>query len=360
MRILIVTPWFPSTDAVESGVFVAREAMALARNHDVRIIHVDANRAGGDPVQIPGAHVTRIRLNRRSPRSIAGARRTVRSAARTADVVHTHALTLLIPWLLGRPGRPWVHTEHWSGLPAPETLTTAERLTRRALRPVLQRPDLVIAECRRLADAVRESRRGRIEIVPCIVPFDREVVPPRRDGTLRIAGVGGLIPRKGPHLAVDTVRELRQRGVAAELTWVGGGPLRAELDARVSRDGLGDVVRFVGPLPSAGVSDVLDGSDLLLLPTQGDNFCVVAAEALVHGRPLVSGANTGAVDYTPPRVGEFVVEQTGEAYADAVLAVRERTAGVPASDISETVRDQFRPETVARRLDELYRGVIGR
>lgn len=359
MRILIVTPWFPSADAVESGLFVAREALALTALHDVSIIHVDANNASGEPLAIEGAAVSRIRLNRRSPRSIADVRRTVRAAAREADIVHTHALTGLFPWLLGRPGRPWIHTEHWSGLPAPETLTTAERLIRLALRPVLNRPELVIAECERLANAVRPTRRGRMEIVPCIVPFDGAVTDPPRGDVLRIAGVGGLIPRKGPHLAVDTIVELRKRGVRAHLTWVGGGPLRAELDARIAHDGLQDDARFLGPLPSGEVSEVLEACDLFLLPTQGDNFCVVAAEALVHGRPLVSGANTGAVDYTTESVGAFVTEQTGAAYADAVLAVRDRTAGLPAESISDSVRDRFRPETVAARLTELYREVIG-
>jgi glycosyltransferase involved in cell wall biosynthesis len=360
VRILIVTPWFPSIDALESGIFVAREARALAVSHDVTILHVDANSATGHPIEVDGAEVSRIRLDRRSPQSIAYVRRTVQRLGADADIVHTHALPGLIPWLLGRPGRPWVHTEHWSGLPAPETLTAVERFTRMLLRPVLNRPDLVIAECQRLASAVRATRRGRVEIVPCIVPFDRPVVDPPEGDVFRISGVGGLIPRKGPHLAVDAILELRRRGIKAQLTWVGGGALRGELEDRVARENLQDEVRFLGPLPSSQVSEVLEQSHLFLLPTQGDNFCVVAAEALVHGRPLVSGANTGAVDYTPAEVGAFVTPQTGEAYANAIVAVRDRSAWISAESISRGVRDRFRPETVAATLTALYEGLIRR
>lgn len=355
MRILIVTPWFPSADAAESGVFVAREATALAAIHDVSVLHIDANSAPGAPLAVPNAQVSRIRLDRRNPRSVLAARARVQRMVAAADVVHTHALPGLLPWLVGRPGRPWVHTEHWSGLPAPETLTRGERVIRNLLRPVLNRPEVVIAECERLATAVRTSRRGRIEIVPCIVPATRAVVDPPRTNVLRIAAVGGLIPRKGPHLAVDAIKELRDRNVSAHLTWVGGGPLRAELDARIEREGLADIVTFSGPLRPDDVGRVLDSADIFILPTQGDNFCVVTAEALVHGRPIVSGANTGAVDYTPQSVGAFVRQQSGSAYADALLSVAERTRDVRAQQIADAVRERFRPETVAARLTTIYR-----
>lgn len=358
MRILIVTPWFPSDGAVESGIFVAREALALAALHEVSIIHIDANGAVGEPLSVAGARVTRVRLNRRSPRSMLQVRHRVEQEAQNADIVHTHALTGLLPWLRGRPGRPWIHTEHWSGLPAPETLTAVERLMRLVLRPVLKRPELVIAECERLAGAVRKARRGPVEIVPCIVPAVRKVTDAPRGDVLRLVAVGGLIPRKGPHLALDAVAELRARGVDVHLTWIGGGPLRDELEFRVAQEGLEEQVSLLGTLPPAEVSIALDASDLFLLPTQGDNFCVVTAEALVHGRPIISGASTGAVDYTPTEVGEFVSEQTGRAYADAVEGLRDRTADIGAERISHMVRDRFQPDTIARQLTTLYGRVL--
>ncbi|MBD8022237.1 glycosyltransferase [Microbacterium gallinarum] len=355
MRILIITPWFPTAEAPQQGLFVHREALALSRSHDVHVLHLDwTGPADANPPGDAGFGLERLSLRRARPLDYLRARRAVRAAGAGADVVHTHALTLLIPWVAGRPTRkPWVHSEHWSGLTSPETLSRAERVVARILRPALARPDVVVTESSRLTRAVARTRSGPTELVPCIVPeVSVQQLPERRP--LRLIGIGGLIPRKGPLLAVSALAELRARGEDAELVWVGDGPEREPVIAAADALGLGGRVRLTGVLEPTAVGQELDAAHLLLLPTQGDNFCVVAAEALVHGRPLVSGAQTGAVDYALPSVSRFVTEQTGSAYAEAVLDVRRTTAGMSAADIAATVADRFSEDTVARALERVY------
>ncbi len=355
MRILIVTPWFPSTARRESGIFVEREARALAAEHEVVVLHLDWNDSPGEVITVPDARVVRHRLNRANPLDHLRARALVRRAARGADVVHTHALTGLIPWLIGRPApRPWVHTEHWSGLTAPETLSRGEALMLRALSPALARPDVVVAECERLAAAVRARRSGPVAIVPCVVPEVTVVDPPASD-TLRLIAVGGLIPRKGPLIAVAAVAELHRRAIPASLVWVGAGPLADEVVAAAEAAGIADAVTLTGALAAPEVSERYDAADIFILPTQGDNFCVVTAEALVHGRPVVSGANTGAVDYAEPSVSAFVTSTDPVAYADAVAAVCERTRDLSARQIADTVAGRFSPALVAEELTTIYR-----
>lgn len=346
-----MTPWYPTADAPESGVFVAREAEALAEAHDVRVLHLDwSGRPGRAPV--PGrATVRRLALRRANPLDYVRARRAVRRAS--ADVVHTHALTGLIPWLVGRPARgPWVHSEHWSAITSPETRPRLERAALRGLLPLLRRPAVVVAESSRLADAIARSRRGPLAIVPCVVP-PVEVRPlPRRN---RLIGVGGLIDRKGPLTAVETLAALRARGVDADLTWVGDGPLRDAVRRRAADLGVLDRVHLTGTLPGPELDRRYEAADLLLLPTRGDNFCVVAAEALVHGRPIVSGARTGAVDYADPAVSRFVESADAGAYADAVASLLAATADRTAEQVAATVAGRFDPAAVRAALEEVYR-----
>lgn len=357
VRILVVTPWFPTTDAPASGLFVAREVDALAEAHEVRVLHLDWNSAAADRTSLPSqARVDRIRLRRGSLRDYRRARRLVDTAAADSDVVHTHSLTLLLPWLWKRvTAKPWVHSEHWSGLTSPGSLGLGERVALALLAPGLSRPDAVVVESSRLRAAVAAHRAGSISLVPCIVP-ESPVVDAPRGADLRLLGIGGLIPRKGPLLAVAAVASLERRGIDARLTWVGDGPQRAEVEATAAQLGVGDRIHLTGVLPEAEVSDALDAADMLLLPTQGDNFCVVAAEALVHGRPIVSGVATGAVDYADPSVSRFVAAQSANAYADAVLDLRAATIEASAGDIAQTVAGRFTPARVRDLLAEVYRG----
>lgn len=359
MRILVVTPWFPTVDAPTSGLFVAREVESLAAEHDVHVLHLDWN--GPAMVREPSpspARVERVRLRRPVIGDYRRARRLVDAAAQGADVVHTHSLTVLLPWMSGRvTRRPWVHSEHWSGLTSPDTLGIGERVALRALRPALDRPDVVVVESSRLRAAVAARRAGPIAVVPCVVPESPVTNAPRGE-RLQLIGIGGLIPRKGPLLAVGAVAELVARGVDAGLTWVGEGNLRADVERDVAALGLGDRVILTGTLSGTAVTDALDRSDMLLLPTRGDNFCVVAAEALSRGRPIVSGSETGAVDYADAAVSRFVGEQSASAYADAVVDLRSATAHMTSAAVAATVKGRFTHEKVLADLDEVYRRAV--
>jgi glycosyltransferase involved in cell wall biosynthesis len=360
MRVLLVTPWFPTRAAPESGLFVLRDAAALAAaSVDVSVLHLDwlhdtDTLAGLDP----RVRVRRVRLSRGNPAAYASARRLVRQAAQDVDVVHTHALTGLVPFLVGRPaprGTPWVHTEHWSGLTSPETLSGSLRAVRRLLVPVLRRPDTVVVACQRLVSTIRATRTGPVEVVPCVVDAPSALVEaPRDPACLRLVGVGGLVDRKGPLTALATLVELHDRGIDATLTWVGDGPLREDMDRAAEQAGLSDRLLLTGTLPPDGVAAELDAADLFILPTAGDNFCIVAAEALVHGRPVVSGSATGAVDYARPSVSELVDGRDPVLYADAVTRLRARTSALSAQDVADTVRGAFGSKVVARLLLDLY------
>ncbi len=351
----MVTPWFPTADAPESGLFVAREAAALGDAHDVRVLHLDwSGRRDRESRAAGSAAVRRLALTRANPLDYLRARRAVRLAAADADILHTHALTGLLPWLRGRPAPvPWVHSEHWSALTAPDTLGPFGRLALAVLAPALRGPDVAVAECERLAAALRTRRSGPVAIVPCIVPPPGTLTP-RPPGAPALIGIGGLIDRKDPLLAVETLAVLRERGLDARLTWVGEGPLRAAVATRAQALGLSDLVTLRGSLTSEEVARAIDESSMLVLPTRADNFCVVAAESLTRGRPIVSGDQTGAVDYAHPSVSRFVSERSASAFADAVESVLRESSKLTAEEISETVRDRFSPASVSTALTGIY------
>jgi phosphatidylinositol alpha-1,6-mannosyltransferase len=116
---------------------------------------------------------------------------------------------------------------------------------------------------------------------------------------------------------------------------VGDGDLRAGLE-QLSRDlGLADEVVFLGALPRAEVLELMDSSDLFLLPSE-DSFGIVYVEAAARGLPSLVSSHGGADD----------------AYAEGVTAIV-----IPAPDpalIAEGVdrflrhRDRFDSDAMKR------------
>ena len=365
VKILAVTTWFPSDASPTMGTFVDKDVRAIAQHDDVEIVHLVAphladrstvEAGGADTVDRDGITVRRFVMSPQRPDHAAAARRALGPLIERSDLVHTMAFPTLLPFAVRRPDRPWVHTEHWSGLTTPSTLPVAWRVALPALTQLLRRPDVVTAVCDYLARPVRAVRRGPTTLVPCIVPPVQDLVPRRPLGgrPLELVGVGGLVDRKDPLLAVEVVAELGRRGLDTRLTWAGSGPLRDDALALASRLGVSDRVTLLGSVDTAGVGEALDAADLFFLPTKADNFCVSAAEALVHGRPVVVGATGGQGEYIEPRVGELVAEQTVGAYAAAVERVAAATAGLSADAVAGTIGARFSAETVQRGYADAY------
>ncbi|MEE6274469.1 glycosyltransferase [Georgenia sp. MJ206] len=352
MRIVAVTTWFPTAVAPASGTFVVKDALAIASlGHDVDVVHlVPPHQDDGTRRLLhEGLRVVRVPMSTTDPRQVLAAARALRPLLAGADVVHSMAFSSLLPLNVRRPAAPWVHTEHWSGLTSPQNLPVSWQRVLPALRHLLARPDVATAVCEFLAQPVRAVRGNRpTHVVPCIVETPVPLPPrPARSDRLRLVAVGGLIDRKDPVLAVETVAELERRGVPAQLVHVGEGELRDAVVRRAEELGVAEHVRLTGSLPRAGVLAELAAADLFFGPTRGDNFFVSAAEAIVSGRPLVVGATGGQGEYIDPRVGEIVDVQDAGAYADAIARVDVATRDLSAAEISATVGDRFSVPEVA-------------
>lgn len=361
-----MTTWFPTARAPGSGVFVTQDVAALSAHPDVtsvEVVHLVAPRLhdGVAVTEHEGIRVRRVPMNPLDPTAVIRVSRELPRLLAGADVVHSMAISALPPLVLRRPSQPWLHTEHWSGLTNPATVPLPLRPAIWPAKLLLRAPGTVTAVCDYLAAPIRRTRYPRrTAVIGCIVP---PLEPPasrplRPAADLRLVAVGGLIERKDPLLAVRVVAELRDRGVEAHLTWVGGGPLARKVTKLARKLEVSDAVVLTGPQDSDGVNGALDAADLFMLPTRGDNFCVSAAEALVHGRPVVVGATGGQGEYIDPAVGVLVEEQTPPAYADAVIDLDRRTRHVTAAEIAATIGDRFAPARIAEAYVAEYRHLL--
>ncbi|MGI8948584.1 MAG: glycosyltransferase [Ornithinimicrobium sp.] len=363
MRVLAVTTWLPTRSHPSTGAFVVKDARALAdHGYDVALVHLvppgqlDVGGTGvAEAATLDGIPVTRIPMSTTSPRQIRAAGTLLQAMTRRADLVHTMAFSTLPPMAWWRPEAPWVHTEHWSGLTAPQTLPRSWRVALPALRRLLSRPDVVTAVCDYLATPIRDVRGARpTTVVPCVVPRPQVQPRPELEGELTLVDVGALIPRKDPVLAVDVVAELTRRGRPTRIRLVGQGELADEVRGRARALGVGDRVDLLGSLDRAGVLAELAAADVFIGPTRGDNFFVSCAEALLGGRPVVVGATGGQGEYLDPRVGATVPTQSAIAYADAVERVLASAADLSAAQISQTIGDRFEAAVVARGYADAY------
>jgi glycosyltransferase involved in cell wall biosynthesis len=146
----------------------------------------------------------------------------------------------------------------------------------------------------------------------------------KRNGKLQLIFVGGLFPVKAVDLALRGAAPLLQTG-AANLTIVGDGPERANLEQLTRSLGIEQVVSFCGWIDHSEVIQRLAVADVLVFPSVRDFGGGVVFEALAMGAVPVVADFGGPGDIVHGEVG-FKVSLTNE--DDVVLQIEKVLANL--------------------------------
>lgn len=168
-----------------------------------------------------------------------------------------------------------------------------------------------------------------------------------------LATVGALIPRKGQIFAIEALAHLP----GAILLLAGAGPDEAALRAAAETHGVGNRVRFLGPVPHGDLPAVLSAADVFVLPTASEGLANAWVEALACGTPVVTTPIPGARELlTDPAWGRMA-ERDGVAIAEAVKGL---LAARPARDEVLRGAEGFSWEANAEALVAHWRRLVNR
>jgi glycosyltransferase involved in cell wall biosynthesis len=220
--------------------------------------------------------------------------------------------------------------------------------------------DVHIAVSRGLARYLAETE-GFAEDDFQIVHYGiRAGAPPEAySGKPRLLCIGRLIPIKG-HLvllrafarALDEVPEL-------ELRLAGRGPLDPALRSIIDELRLGSRVRLLGQV--SPIQKAIEDVGVVVVPSLGEGFGMVALEAMERARPVIASAVGGLVDLVRDgQTGILVPPGEVEPLARAIVDLvsnPEQAARLGAAG-REHALDWFRDERSLERTELLYRSLL--
>ena len=172
----------------------------------------------------------------------------------------------------------------------------------------------------------------------------------------RLLCVGRLIPIKGHLVLLRAVAQARTRVPELTLAVAGRGPLEPALKAYVRELGIEDAVRFLGFVTP--VQRAVEQAAVVVVPSLGEGFGMVALEAMERARPVIASAVGGLPEIVVDgETGLVVPPGDADALADAIVALAgdlERAASMGLAG-RERVIAEFPPERSVQRVEELYR-----
>ncbi len=350
---------------------VALLSVGLAKSgHDVTVLNLAERDVNAAVLEAAGVPVVHLGLRPgASPRALLATARGLARLWRVVltgrwDVVQTHLFkTALVTTPVARLTRARiVGTVHG--------IDPSARQRRLAGLPARLQHRVVAVSSPLLGDVARLTTipRRLLTVVPDGVDdpgrgLDREtarVVAGLPDGTL-VGCIGRLWERKGQRELLRAWRDVVPRCPDARLLVVGDGPLRPELEAGAADPALAGTVVLTGSRDDVG--RILDGLDVVVVPSHHEGFSLATVEAMLHGLPVVATAAGGPRELVDDEVtGLLVAPQDVGALADALVrlcrdaALRDRLG---AAGLAKA-QDRYTVEAMTRGYVDLFTSVLAR
>lgn len=292
------------------------------------------------------------------------------------EIVHTHSSKAGIIGRLAahRLGIPCVHTIHGASFHVGQNLY-AHKLYQWLERRAAPWTDRFIS----VADAMTEQYVAagvapREKFVTIHSGFDVEpfLHPPKPAAEIRrewgiephqvvIGKVGRLFPLKGHEFVIRAAPEICTRFPHVRFLLVGDGILREQFQKEIAAHGLSDRFIFTGLVRPEKVAELLQAMDIVVHTSLWEGLARVLPQALIAGKPVVSYDIDGAKEVVipgetgflaPPESIEPLVQHLGRLVLEPQLREALGREG------RTRFTDQFRHETMTRRIREVYADVL--
>ncbi len=206
---------------------------------------------------------------------------------------------------------------HWANYPSTAAMIAADMLGKefsftchahdiflenQLLKMKILRSDLAATISKFNVNYLRDrigKEADAMEVVHCginIEEFEFDENP--RDEQL-IVSVGRLDEIKGFVYLIDACRQLHEAGKKFQCVVVGEGPLRNDLQARITEAGLTETIRLVGAMPQPDVRNWIRKAAVFVLACDKaadgnmDGIPVVLMESMAIGTPVITTRLTG-------------------------------------------------------------------
>lgn len=172
----------------------------------------------------------------------------------------------------------------------------------RFVSTTIKRADLVLATNSDTLNLAQKIGARRVEYFFDIA-LPEEYIPPEFpirtvSQELKLLWVGGIFPRKGLRLALESLQQV-SKNIPFKMTILGAGYLSDCVPSWIKEFGVEDLVSYRGKIPWIDVKNEYLNSDVFLFTSLRDSIGMQLLEALSQGLPIIGLAHQGVRDFVP-------------------------------------------------------------
>lgn len=375
MKILIITNGYPTEKYLGNGIFEFDQAKALAsRGHEVVFAAIDLRsicrwRHWGresfvkDSVKVEAINIPLGRVPKRILHffGILGLSRVFKHSVKKngkPDIIHAHftGSAYIAVKALKKVNIPIVMTEHSSAINKEDIDLQDKKVAKYVYRNV----DRIVSVSPALQKRIKDKFSTDSTYIPNIVDLKTFSYKPKisNNDSFRIVSVGNQIPLKRMDRLIYGFSQFVHKHEKIELVIFGDGPERAKLNRQVTELKLDDKVIFKGNCPRVQIAEILEDTSCFILVSSSETFGVAYIEALACGVPVIATTCGGPEGFVHEGNGILIPVDDEEALFEAMQFMYANIDTYDREKIAAEIREKFSPESVASKLEEIYRDCV--
>lgn len=187
-----------------------------------------------------------------------------------------------------------------------------------------------------------------------------------KDEATRLLGIGRFVSKKGWLYAIEALAAARRAGRNIQLTLVGDGEMRSQVERAIAKYQLQDSVTLLGWCDHDEVTKLLDASHILIAPSvtteDGDQEGIpnVLKEAMASGLPVLSTWHSGIPELVEDGVtGYLVPERDVDSLSERLIRLCDHPEQWPTmgANARKKIESEFDTDKINNQLERLYREV---
>ena len=384
IRVLFLPKWDPNRYDPMPGLFIQRQAEAIAPHCDVAVIYVHPDPHCPNKFEVEFSEEKEVRVLRVYYKISGGQSSFIRKALNlrrfyqahmkafhsirefAPDLVHAHVLTRMgfIGWRIARKRHiPLVISEHWSRY-FPENNTYLGWWRKLVTGFIVRKAAAVAAVSEPLRKAMQQCglNHPNYRIIPNAVDMAQAAASSsgRKTGIKTMVHISCFEDRsKNISGFLRSLKELSLLRQDFICLMVGEGPDREEMKEYAGSLGILDsFARFTGVKTGSEFEEILCGADFSALSSRYETFGTVVIESLACGVPVVATSVGVAPEVINDGNGLLVDPGDERAMTLALDQMVGLCRGYDKELIKNNITDKYSKEAVGKKIIALYRELV--
>jgi len=377
LHILHVPKWYPNPKDPQLGVFIQKQILAASAYDKHSVLYIKSNNELNEAYKMEvknNGNVLELYIFYKRPESrtkqfflvtklFEKGFKKITELLSQPDLLHVHNLITPAVWSYkySRDNSiPWVLSEHWSGYTSQTGFFGSKMMWERKLwQWYSEKAECTIAVSNFLKKALIQSKIGRNHrVIPNVVESSREYSE-RSDNEIRILNVSDMVDSiKNISGILHAFAAVESKYPNLRLHLVGGGPDEEMLKELAKELGLSTKITFFGRLANEKVLPMYQQVDFVLINSKVETFSVVAAEALLAGKPVLTTRCGGVEEFINDQNGILIKTNDTNELQKAMDKMINNYSNFDPEALKKYAKEKFSSEAIGKSLSTIYHTII--